>query len=265
MYRVGSVPYLNAKPLIHSFVKAGEESPVQVIQRVPSQLPTLVDSGECQAIMVSSIASLRQPGMRFADGVSISSQAEVESVRLFSRVPFENIRTLALDQSSMTSNALARILLAEGFDCRPECHPTPPNAEVSLTMFDACVLIGDEGMSQNPAGCEVLDLGQAWHDMTGLPFVWALWVGREGLTHDLSAHLNQARDKGVGLISEIVNGPGMPVSPERAENYLRHTIDFSFGPVHAAGLQLFGEKLSLHGLVEQVYQPEAVPGSHATV
>src|SRR5471032_1724555 len=104
-YTVGSVPYLNAKPLVRAFEVWGEESPVNVIYEVPSKLPALLAAGEVQAIMVSSIEAFRHPGSRIAEGVCIGSQREVMSVRLFSKVPPRMIETLALDQSSMTSNA----------------------------------------------------------------------------------------------------------------------------------------------------------------
>ena len=145
-YRVGSVPYLNAKPLVRQFEDLGASSPVSVVYDVPSQLPALLEAGEVQAILVSSIEALRHPDLHFADGVSICSQREVFSVRLFSKVPFGEIRRLALDASSMTSNALAQILLDQRFGVRPATTTLPPDLDLMLAECDAGILIGDNGM-----------------------------------------------------------------------------------------------------------------------
>ncbi len=86
---------------------------------VPSKLPALLGSGGADAVLVSSTDALRVAGRRMATGVCIGSDGPVKSVRLFSKRPFDQIETLALDAASMTSNSLARILLAE-------LHSVPP-------------------------------------------------------------------------------------------------------------------------------------------
>jgi len=131
-YTVGSVPYLNAKPLVRMFEEMGEDSPVNVIYDVPSKLPQLLANGTVQAIMVSSIEALRNPGKRIAQGICIGTQKEVLSVRIFSKVPPKKIESLALDQSSMTSNALARIILKERYGAAPEVYPLAPSLSEML-------------------------------------------------------------------------------------------------------------------------------------
>ena len=122
MYTVGSVSYTNARPLIHSL--AGK---VRVELAVPSALPELLDSGEAQAVMVSSFDALRTPGRVFAEGCSISSLGDADSVRLFSKVPFGSIQSLALDQSSLTSNHLAQVLLKERYGVTPTVETARPD------------------------------------------------------------------------------------------------------------------------------------------
>lgn len=143
-YTLGSVPYLNAKPLVRWF----EEVPgsVSVVYGVPSRLPGLLESGKVQAILVSSIEALRRPDLSIADDVAICSVQEVLSVRLFSKKPIAEIRRLALDASSMTSNALARIVLARRYGVEPECSSQPPDLDSMLRDHDAALLIGDNGM-----------------------------------------------------------------------------------------------------------------------
>lgn len=150
---------------------------VEVVYDVPSRLPALLDSGEVDAILVSSIEYLRRDDLVIAADVGIMSNGPVASVRMLSKVPLETIKTLALDQSSMTSNMLAQIILAEK-GVRPRLVTMEPDQTAMLAECDACVLIGDKGLEADGTGLVDVDLGAAWTEMTGEPFVWALWLAK---------------------------------------------------------------------------------------
>jgi len=186
-YTLGSVPYVNAIPLTSPF--AADDSPVKVLFDVPSRLPALLESGEADAILVSSVDALRVPGRRMAVGVCIGTDGPVKSVRLFSKVPFNQIESLALDAASMTSNRLARILLDELYSVRPAILTLEPDLENMLDQADACVLIGDIGMTSSGSELHVMDMGEAWTHLTGKPFVWAAWIGGGHLTPELAGYL----------------------------------------------------------------------------
>jgi predicted solute-binding protein len=175
-FRVGCVPYVNARPLVSAFDQPNEF--VEVVYDVPSKLPALLDTGEVDAILVSSIELLRRADLRPAAEVGIMSYGPVQSVRLLSKVPLTEIKSLALDQSSMTSNILAQVILAEQ-GVFPTTETLSPDAPNMLAHHDACVIIGDRGYEANGAGLVDLDLGHAWTEMTGLPFVWALWLSKK--------------------------------------------------------------------------------------
>ncbi len=191
-YTVGCVPYANAIPLVAWFEKLGEKSPVRVRYDIPSRLPALLATGEADAILVSSVDALLMQGRRMAEGVCIGSHGPVKSVRLFSKVPPSDITSLALDDSSMTSNRLAQVVLRERFEIQPSTHPHTPDLTEMLDGHDACVLIGDIGMTSPSEGLHVLDLGEEWRRLTGKPFVWAAWVGQERLTPELALWLATA-------------------------------------------------------------------------
>jgi chorismate dehydratase len=254
------VPYLNAKPLVRLFEDRKDEIPVEIVYDVPSRLPDLLAEGEVQAIMVSSIEALRVPGKRIADGVSISSQKEVLSVRLFSKVPPRMIQSIAFDQSSMTSNALAQVILKERYEREIEGEPMPPSVPAMLEKHDACVLIGDNGMRADGEGLHVLDLGYEWRRLTRLPFVWALWVGDDGLTPELSMWLNAAALYGMAKIERVVQiaSEETGFSVLQCDNYLRRIMDYAFDEPHRQGLQEFGVYLRKLGIVHPVHFPAIV-------
>jgi len=294
LYTVGCVPYVNARPLVHWIEDLGPDAPVQIFYAVPSALPASLASGEADAVMVSSVECLTQPGARIAEGVCIGTDGPVESVKLFSRVPFEQIKTLALDQSSLTSNRLGQLILREVYSAAPKVVTLPPVQATMLAQADACILIGDIGMSAPTEGLHVLDLGEAWTSLTGLPFVWAVWTGGERLTPELVALLNAAR-----LLSYVGRNPNqgmqslrrdrfeayarsisaMPLlsgehqrdavvrraaersgwDVEDARRYLTETIIYDLGERALQGLAEFGRRLVTHGLVESVSLPTVVP------
>lgn len=259
-YTVGSVPYLNAKPLVRAFEIWGESSPVDVVYDVPSRLPAMLASGQVEAIMVSSIESLRYEGTRVAQGVCVCSQREVRSVRLFSKVRPNAIGSLALDQSSMTSNALAQIVLKEAYGVSPQAAPLPPSLEDMLAAYDACVLIGDNGMREEGAGLYILDLGLEWFKLKGLPFVWAVWLGNQDLAPELVGYLNDAERWAQTNIDQIISEAPVEtgIPHELCDFYFRHIMHYPMQERELEGLNEFGRSLESHGLLARAYFPTLV-------
>lgn len=262
MRTIGSVPYANAVPLVLRF----EEDPslnVRVVYDLPSRLPARLESGECDAVLVSSLYALETPGCRWLPSVGIASEGAVMSVRLFSRVPPSEIATLALDAASLTSNALARLLLAER-GVRPECRPLAPNLEAMLAQADACVLIGDAGLDADAGELWTLDLGEAWTALTGLPFVWAAWIGREGLDADLAGRLVAGAHRALGLrggrdaesLERCVRRAGGDAAAMRS--YLTEAMVYRLDARAEQGMREFQRLLSVHGLFDAPHWPAAV-------
>lgn len=256
--RIGCVPFVNAKPLIAQFEDPSRG--IEVALAPPSQLPAMLNRGEAAAVLASSFDALRSPNRRVAAGVAIASKGPVDSVRVFSKVPFEHAQTLALDSSSLTSNALAHILLHELYGVCPMATTHAPDLDAMLGRCDAAVLIGDRGMTASSEGLHVLDLGAGWAELTGLPFVWALWIGSEQLDSDLAGKLLNARLWGEAHVEQVAREAGKePGWTERmALRYLRDTMYFDFDAQGAEALVLFGQMMVEHGLIDTLHAPEVV-------
>lgn len=257
--RLGCVPFLNARPLVELF-SAEEDLDAEVTFANPSLLGEMVDSGEVDAAIASSFFAIADLSLKIAGGVSISSRGAVESVRMFSKVPYSEISSLALDEASMTSNHLALIILAGEFGVRPRTEKMEANLDAMLDRFDAAVLIGDAGMSAKREGSYVMDLGQEWTNMTGLPFVWALWVGRDGLTESLADALHSAKEYGIRHMEEIATQAAQEMDWPYTTcfNYLTESIDFDLGEEHLKGFALFGKKCAEMGFVDRFQMPKIV-------
>lgn len=261
MVPLGCVPYLNAKPLVWALEAGPLHGLAQISYDVPSKLRTRLDDDGAHAVLVSSVEALRHPAARVAFDVGISSRGEVKSVRLFSKVPFDKVRTLALDQSSVTSNLLAQLVLRERYQAHPETEHQPPNLEEMLDGHDAAVLIGDIGMQAEGSGLEVLDLGEAWTRWTGRPFVWALWVGGSKLDRRLSAMLSKARELGESHTEQVLDWAlaGDPLDRDRARQYLTEVMDYRLSGDHIEALLDFARRLEKSGLVQGLELPRVVP------
>src|SRR5207248_10307859 len=137
--------------------------------------------------------------------IAITTRGPVLSVTLFSRVPWSDIRRVALDEGSRTSAALAQVLLQCRHGIRPEVAPLPIDADPESADADAVLLIGDRAMRACLPGFRFgYDLGQEWQDFTGLPFVYAVWAVRPGADlRGVDDALRQAKDRGLANVGEI--------------------------------------------------------------
>jgi chorismate dehydratase len=252
-FTIGSVPYLNARPLTEWFESTGEgrASGATLSYAVPSALAVPLSEGVLDAALISSIAWVRRPHLTYAPGIAVASHGPVRSVRLLSQVPIEKVRKVALDGSSLTSVTLTRILLAERFGLTPEYTVLPPDLNAMLADADAALLIGDPGNLDYDPTLLSLDLGETWTDWTGLPFVYALWVGApERLTPERLSLLSQAKEWGLAHRAEIAaqRGPEHGQSEARALSYMTEAIRYDLGAHEEAGLRLFAEKARAHNL-----------------
>src|SRR5437016_11007592 len=176
-FRVAAVSYLNARPLIHG-LDANPE--IDLSLAVPSNLLDGLRAGESDVALLPVIDYQRLEGLTIVPAGGIGSDGPTLTVRIFSRVPIERVRSLACDPDSHTSVALARILLARRHDLRPEF------CDLSRASDDdpqqARLLIGDKVVCEEPRGfAHQLDLGSEWKALTGLPFVFAVWMARGGV------------------------------------------------------------------------------------
>ncbi|MDA0833564.1 MAG: menaquinone biosynthesis protein [Planctomycetota bacterium] len=253
--RIGAVSYLNSKPLIEGLPELLPET--ELILDYPSRLADDLSAGELDIALIPSIEVFRNESLEVISNACVAARGPVFSVKLYSRVPWGNVRSLALDEGSRTSAALARIMLAERFGVQPDCVSLPVESELTDVETDAVLLIGDRAMNKAPREfLSTWDLGEEWMTWTGLPFVFALWAARKGndLGH-IDESLQLARDRGVQNIDDIADreAPHLGISSKLATTYLTDNLHFRMGDAERSGLKLF------HSLaVQQGLAPEGI-------
>jgi chorismate dehydratase len=240
--RVGSVPYLNAKPLTR-FIAS------DVAKLDPNQLAAELREGNLDVALVPLMEVLESPAdtYRVVDKIAIGSEREVFSVYLNYSVPLARIKTVALDPASKTSVELARIVLEKFHRLKPRYVSTSEPAEAQL-------LIGDPAITHRQAHPEqnYLDLATAWREQTGLPFVFAVWAMRNPVSKIWPLSLSSLRAASVPDLLRRAGKNGIAWRDAIARNpferkYLKEHLCYDLGPRQKKGIVLFGQMLMQSG------------------
>lgn len=264
--RIGAVNYLNTKPLIHGLAERTQQA--ELLLDLPSRLADQLRCGELDVALIPIIEYFRCDSYTVVPAIAIASRGPVLSVTLFSRRPWPDIRQVALDVGSRTSAALTQILLRKRYGVAPEIRPLPMESQPEDLDTDAVLLIGDRAMRACLPGFDyAYDLGQEWHDWTGLPFVYAVWAVRAGVElGPVEAALHEAKRRGLAEVGRIAHreAPLLGLDAGFCRRYLSNIICYDLGPRELAGLHHYymlacelglarrGVNLKLHGSVGTV-------------
>lgn len=239
--RIGAVSYLNTKPLVYGLESCDEQS--ALIFDLPSRLADRLAAGDLDVALIPSIEAVLDPSYTVVSDACIGCRGPVWSVKLLSRVAPEKIKTLALDEGSRTSRALGRVVLQKQFGVSPDLTALKMSDDWLEAQTDAVLIIGDRAMAEAPSQFPfVWDLGEAWHQWTGLPFVFAVWAARTQESLDrLDGMLSHARDQGVANLDEIVagNAARYRLTQGQCKQYLQQNLHFHLGDAEKQGLDLY--------------------------
>ncbi|MGD9563536.1 MAG: menaquinone biosynthetic enzyme MqnA/MqnD family protein [Pyrinomonadaceae bacterium] len=254
--RISASSYSNTSPLIWSFLYGPHHGRVElVLDNAPARSADLLSAGRVDAALTPVIAYQTLRDIRLVPDVCVGARERVRSVCLATRDrPLEDVRSVALDVSSRTSVVLTKIIFREflGFD--PEWREARPDVEAMLASSDCSLLIGDPALrvAARPADAayQVFDLAKLWHDLTGLGFVFAMWMTRQKAAPvDFAA----VRDEGLAHIDEIAaNYVGdIDLSFDELKEYLTSNISYEIDESMQAGLELYFELAFKNGLIER--------------
>ncbi|NIA20464.1 MAG: hypothetical protein GWP05_00515 [Anaerolineaceae bacterium] len=249
-WRIGTVSFLNAGPLAFGL---DERAEVELVRDLPARLTARMETEELDAALIPVIDYFRLTAearerhrhkpLLIVPGVAIASRGPAESVCLFCRTDYPLIRHVALDPASHTSNCLVRLILKESYGCRPHYRRPRPDPAAEDRDSDAFLLIGDPALAHPRHDFHhVLDLGQAWHRLMGLPFVYAVWVVRETVDQpQLVDLLTEAKRLGLAAREKIARAGAerLGIPAEQARRYLYEAMRYDLGPEELAGLERF--------------------------
>jgi len=266
--RLGRIAYLNVLPIYFALEHIFSDNGFHLVRGTPAELNALMRRGEVDLGSISAMEYGRACRDYFLlPDLSISSRGAVGSVLLFSRVPFSRLdgRTIRVSAASASGAALVKVLMAELFEVQPRYQQGQLAGE-PLKECAAVMAIGDEALRLKAAGIMPfeLDLGQAWQELTGLPFVFGVWAVRRdfaqahpGATGSLHRLLLRSRNWGLRSLEELSRIAAAPfgMTPARILAYF-HQLNYSLDAEHREGLTVFFQYLSDLGELSEAPQLE---------
>ena len=257
--RVSAISFLNTAPLMWDFehgrppngspIEAGLAGDFEVSYTVPAQCAEELRGGTADIGIIPAIAYATIPGLVILPDAVIAAKGPVRSILLVSKVPREEVRTVAADTSSRSSVALAQVLFAKFWGGSRPLTPMEPRLEEMLRACDAGLLIGDPALTVDRTRYHVVDLAEEWNRLTGRPFVFAFWAARlPALPEvrgelDIAAVFRQSRDHGLEPqnVAQIARQWARRVGMSEAEvaAYLTRHVHYTLDAECLQGLELF--------------------------
>ena len=257
MHTVAAVSFLNARPLVDGLE---DEPGVRLITDVPSRLLETLILGRADVALCPVIDFQLSPEELCIVPVgAIGSDGPTLTVRVFSRRPMEGVLHIHVDGDSHTSVALLQMVFAELFGREPElCALESSDLNGSDDAPDTVLLIGDKVVRDEPDPSRYphqLDLGEAWKELTGLPFVFACWMARAD--HDLGnlpELLGRRHDFNRHRIHDIVaaHGASSGWPEDLAARYLGGILRYELGARELESVELFWSRCRELGLIDQL-------------
>lgn len=260
---LGRIGFINVLPVYYPLEHGIVSHPFVIVSGVPSRLNDLVSRGQLDISPVSSIEYARRAELyHIVPDLSISSFGEVQSVLLLSRLPVERLsgKKIVVSFQSHTSVGLLKVLARLRFGVEPVLEAGSFSDLDAVP--DAFLAIGDEALRLGKSGLfpYVLDLGSAWFDWTGLPFVFALWVVRKGAIEEKNGRIGESIAallaskkwgcENIERICEEAARAGL-LDKEALRRYYR-CLRFDLNEKERKGLELFYDCLFRIGELERV-------------
>jgi chorismate dehydratase len=247
--RISAISYLNTAPLMWDFEHADAGDAFDISYTVPSRCAADLAAGSADIGIIPAAAYASIPGLAILPGVAIASRQPVRSILLVSKVPLDQIRSVALDTSSLTSVALTKVLFAKWWGQGRSFTPMAPDIKKMMADHDAGLVIGDPALQVDRSRHLIFDLAEEWIRLTGKPFVFAFWAVREAASRnappalDLAAIFQESRDHGLQppSLDQIARewAPRLGLSNADVKIYLTENIYYDLDPACLDGLQLF--------------------------
>ena len=273
--RISAISYLNTAPLMWDFDHGEAAKDFDIFYSVPSSCAAALREGTGDIGIIPAIAYNSIPGLVVIPDVAIAARGAVRSILLVSKVPLERVRTVATDNSSMTSVALTRVLFEKWWGGGREFRSLTPELPAMLRECDAALIIGDPALKVDRSRYQVLDLAEEWKRLSGKSFVFAFWAVREAALAemqpglDLSRIFQVSRDHGLGpaALEQTARewSARLQLTPSEVKDYLTKNIYYQLDRDCLEGMELFFRYAAQCGAVEQLrplnfLQPMAAQG-----
>ncbi|MBK6826050.1 MAG: menaquinone biosynthesis protein [Chitinophagaceae bacterium] len=241
--RVGIVNYLNTRPLIYGLLQPPVNELIELTGDYPARVAEQLINDEIDLGLVPVAVLQKMPEYHIVGNYCIGTEGEIASVALFSEVPLSEIRKVYLDYQSRTSVALLKYLMKESWGINPEIvQAENENYRAEIRGTTAGLVIGDRAFEQRRQSTFIYDLGSEWRAITGLPFVFAVWVSKKKLPEDFIKVFDEANALGLSFIDEIVAETENPLY--ELKKYYKLHLSYHLDDQKRKGMARFLELIS---------------------
>lgn len=235
---IGAVNYLNTRPLLHGFRGHRVMQRAVLSTDYPARVAMALLQGtlDIGLVPVAILPAMDNP--RLISDFCIGCDGPVASVAILADRPIRTLRTIWMDYQSRTSVALARILLRDHWAHAPEIRIADDDGYLDRIGGDAGgLVIGDRALRKTHDVSHVYDLGEAWKEHTGLPFVFATWVANKAIDPDFIQDFNDANALGLGELDAVIRE--QPDPPCNLARYYTENIRYRLDEAKREGLRRF--------------------------
>lgn len=215
---------------------------MDLLEDYPARIAQLLMDGQIDIGLVPIAVLPKLNNYHFITDFCIGTLGEVASVALFSNTPISGIKRILMDYQSKTSVALLRILLKHYWKLDVEIEYTKEDFRKRITDTTAGLVIGDRAFEQRKESAYIYDLGLAWKEMTGLPFVFAAWVANKPINEDVEDAFNLANAYGCKHLDEVLVTATSDLYDLKV--YYTQNISYNFTEEKKKGMNLFLELMA---------------------
>ena len=233
--------YLNTKPLLFGLEHGQLSDEIELLLDYPANLVRLLQSNQIDIglIPVGALPSLGE--YQIISDYCIGTEGEVASVAVFSEVPMEEIDTVLLDYQSRTSVMLCKILFEKHWKKKVQFIDTKDESYIDKIRGNvAGLVIGDRALKIRDAFKYKFDLGLSWREMTGLPFVFAVWVSKYEMDKNFINQFSLDCKHGI----ENIENMGLVSDFYDLEHYFKKNIHFKLGHEERSAMALFHQYIA---------------------
>jgi chorismate dehydratase len=236
--RIGAVSYLNTKPLLFGLNQEHFGYPFQLTLDYPANLVKAILEDHIDIGLLPVAAILQLDTFQVVSKYCIGAVGEVASVCLYSNVPIEQVKKVKLDYQSRTSVLLCKLLLKEFYNQPVEfVHAINDQELLHFDEISASLIIGDRALRLNGKTNYRYDLAATWKEMTGLPFVFAVWVSKKNMPAEFIQAFDEAVGFGVNNLDQVVEEIG-DIDID-LQTYYKQNISYVFDEQKKKGMELY--------------------------
>ena len=238
-WRIGAVSYLNTRPLLLGLAQEGFKNRIDLVKSYPAKIAQELLAGQIDIglVPVAIIPQLTHP--HIISNYVIGTNGAVASVALFSQVPIDEIKSIYLDYQSRTSVQLLKILLAQFWKKEVEFLAATEGYIDQISGTTAGLIIGDRALDNLNKFPYMYDLGLAWKQHTGLPFVFAAWVANQPIPAQFMAAFDAANGYGVARLEEVISLIPANEQVYDLHKYYTENISYVYDEEKKLGLNAF--------------------------